>query len=210
MVDATAADAAPGHSGLAAPDFSTPDFSASGFGAQDPADIAAVTELLGRTPKGSFEVLLRSEDGTPMVIGNLPLLEDGTPMPTRYWLVDKKLNRRIGQLEATGGVRQAEEAVDASVLAAAHATYAAERDALIPESWMGPRPFGGVGGTRRGVKCLHTHYAWFLVGGEDPVGAWVAEQLELDSRPTPQRVVRAAESSATPNEPILKENGENE
>jgi hypothetical protein len=205
MVDATAADAACGHSGLAAPDFS-----ASGFGAQDPADIAAVTELLGRTPKGSFEVLLRSEDGTPMVIGNLPLLEDGTPMPTRYWLVDKKLNRRIGQLEATGGVRQAEEAVDASVLAAAHATYAAERDALIPESWMGPRPFGGVGGTRRGVKCLHTHYAWFLVGGEDPVGAWVSEQLELDSTPTPQRVVRAAESSATPNEPILKENGENE
>ena len=210
MVDATAADAACGHSGLAAPDFSAPDFSALGFGVQDPTDIAAVTELLGRTPKGSFEVLLRAEDGTPMVIGNLPLLEDGTPMPTRYWLVDKKLNRRIGQLEATGGVRQAEEAVDTSVLAAAHATYAAERDALIPESWMGPRPFGGVGGTRRGVKCLHTHYAWFLVGGEDPVGAWVAEQLELDSRPTPQNVLGAAESSASPNEPILKENGENE
>ena len=210
MVDATAEDAACGHSGLAAPDFSAPDFSALGFGVQDPTDIAAVTELLGRTPKGSFEVLLRAEEGTPMVIGNLPLLEDGTPMPTRYWLVDKKLNRRIGQLEATGGVRHAEEAVDASVLAAAHATYAAERDALIPESWMGPRPFGGVGGTRRGVKCLHTHYAWFLVGGEDPVGAWVAEQLELDSRPTPQHVLGAAESLASPNEPILKEKGENE
>ena len=210
MVDSTAADAACGHSGFAAQDFSAPDFSALGFGVQDPTDIAAVTELLGRTPKGSFEVLLRSEDGTPMVIGNLPLLEDGTPMPTRYWLVDKKLNRRIGQLEATGGVRQAEEAVDADVLAAAHATYAAERDALIPESWMGPRPVGGVGGTRRGVKCLHTHYAWFLVGGEDPVGAWVAEQLELDSRPPPQRVPGAAESSASPNEPLLKENGENE
>jgi hypothetical protein len=210
MVDAIAADAACGHSGLAAPDFSAPECSALRVGVQDPTDIAAVTELLGRTPKGSFEVLLRAEDGTPMVIGNLPLLEDGTPMPTRYWLVDKKLNRRIGQLEATGGVRQAEEAVDASVLAAAHEAYAAERDALIPESWVGPRPFGGVGGTRRGVKCLHTHYAWFLVGGEDPVGAWVAEQLELDSRPTPQHVLGAAESSASPNEPILKENGENE
>lgn len=205
MVDATAADAACGRSGLAAPDLS-----ALGFGVQDPTDIAAVTELLGRPPKGSFEVLLRSEDGTPMVIGNLPLLEDGTPMPTRYWLVDKKLNRRIGQLEATGGVRRAEEAVDASVLAAAHETYAAERDALIPESWMGPRPFGGVGGTRRGVKCLHTHYAWFLVGGDDPVGTWVAEQLELDSASTPQRVVDAAKSSANPNESIVQEFGENE
>jgi hypothetical protein len=34
-----------------------------------------------------------------------------------------------------------------------------------------------VGGTRRGVKCLHAHYAWYLVGGDDPVGRWVAEQL---------------------------------
>jgi hypothetical protein len=27
------------------------------------------------------------------------------------------------------------------------------------------------------VKCLHAHYAWFLAGGDDPVGAWVAERL---------------------------------
>jgi exopolyphosphatase/guanosine-5'-triphosphate,3'-diphosphate pyrophosphatase len=27
------------------------------------------------------------------------------------------------------------------------------------------------------VKCLHAHYAWYLVGGDDPVGRWVAEQL---------------------------------
>ncbi len=37
----------------------------------------------------------------------------------------------------------------------------------------GPRPFGGVGGTRQGVKCLHAHYAWLLAGGDDPVGRWV-------------------------------------
>jgi exopolyphosphatase/guanosine-5'-triphosphate,3'-diphosphate pyrophosphatase len=34
-----------------------------------------------------------------------------------------------------------------------------------------------VGGTRRGVKCLHAHYAWFLAGGDDPVGRWVADRL---------------------------------
>jgi hypothetical protein len=27
------------------------------------------------------------------------------------------------------------------------------------------------------VKCLHAHYAWYLAGGEDPVGHWVARQL---------------------------------
>ena len=38
-------------------------------------------------------------------------------------------------------------------------------------------PSGGVGGTRQGVKCLHAHYAWFLAGGDDPVGRWVERRL---------------------------------
>jgi len=36
-----------------------------------------------------------------------------------------------------------------------------------------------VGGTRRGVKCLHAHLAWWLAGGSDPVGAWTAGRLGL-------------------------------
>ena len=46
----------------------------------------------------------------------------------------------IGTLEADGGVRQAEAAVDPDELAAAHAAYAAERDAAIPAGHAGPRP----------------------------------------------------------------------
>ncbi|MGH9182011.1 MAG: DUF501 domain-containing protein [Acidimicrobiales bacterium] len=34
-----------------------------------------------------------------------------------------------------------------------------------------------MGGTRTGVKCLHAHYAWFLAGGDDPVGRWAQSQL---------------------------------
>ncbi len=83
-------------------------------------DVVIVTELLGRTPRGAFAVVVRAEDGTPRVIRNQPLLDDGTPMPTRYWLVDRELNRRIGRLEADGGVRRAEAAVDVAELAAAH------------------------------------------------------------------------------------------
>jgi hypothetical protein len=74
-------------------------------------------------------------------------------------------------------VRAAEAAVDPAELAAAHAAYAAERDAAIDPAHTGPRPSGGVGGTRQGVKCLHAHYAWFLAGGVDPVGRWVGERL---------------------------------
>ena len=136
-----------------------------------------VTELLGRTPQSDFEVAVRTVDGVPMVIRNAPFLEDGTPMPTRYWLVDRHLLRVIGTIESNGGVRQAEADVDPDELRSAHARYAAERDAAIPADHVGPRPSGGVGGTRTGVKCLHTHYAWFLAGGDDPVGRWVEQRL---------------------------------
>jgi hypothetical protein len=50
---------------------------------------------------------------------------------------------------------------------------------LIPDDRTGPRPSGGVGGTRQGVKCLHAHVAWWLAGGDDAVGDWVAARLDL-------------------------------
>jgi hypothetical protein len=140
-------------------------------------DRAAVALLLGRPPQGDFEVVVRRPDGRPVVIRNAPLLADGTPMPTRYWLVDEDLRRAVSTLEAGGGVRAAEREVDPVEVAAAHARYAAERDAALPPGHDGPRPSGGVAGTRKGVKCLHAHFAWYLAGGDDPIGAWVAGRL---------------------------------
>jgi len=142
-------------------------------------DVARVTELLGRTPAGAFEVVVRAEDGTPAVIANAPFLSDGTPMPTRYWLCDPHLREVVSRLESTGGVRAAEAAVPAERIADAHARYAAERDELIGAGHTGPRPSGGVGGTRAGVKCLHAHLAWWLTGADDPVGEWTARQIGL-------------------------------
>lgn len=111
------------------------------------------------------------------MIRNAPLLRDGTPMPTRFWLVDPEARRAVDRLESAGGVRRAESEIGPEAIAEAHRLYAAERDAAIPEGWSGPQPAGGVGGTRRGIKCLHAHYAWYLAGGPDPVGRWVAERL---------------------------------
>jgi exopolyphosphatase/guanosine-5'-triphosphate,3'-diphosphate pyrophosphatase len=147
-------------------------------------DREEVARLLGRPPMGSFEVVVRDAGGGPVVIRNVPLLEDGTPMPTRYWLVGAAARLAVDRLESSGGVRAAEAAVDPLALAAAHAAYAAERDAEIPSGWTGPRPAGGVGGTRTGVKCLHAHYAWHLAGGKDPVGRWVAAQLAPAGAPS--------------------------
>ena len=144
-----------------------------------PDDTAAVAALLGRTPAGEFEVVVRSDGGSPAVIANAPFLYDGTPMPTRYWLVDPALREAVSRVESSGGVRQAEAALSPERVAEAHDRYRSERDALIPADHPGPRPSGGVGGTRQGVKCLHAHLAWWLTGADDPVGEWTARQIGL-------------------------------
>lgn len=141
-------------------------------------DLAAVTELIGRVPQGEFRVVVRSHHGEPVVLLNAPLLDDGTPMPTLYWLVGRTEVHGVSQLEADGGVDQVEELIGLEAIDVIHQQYMATRDALLPVSHTGHRPSGGVGGTRRGVKCLHAHLAHWLAGNDDVVGAWVAEQLD--------------------------------
>lgn len=143
-----------------------------------PGDLEWVEACLGRPPRAPFAVAARDAAGRPSVIANPPFLDDGTPMPTRFWLVDPDLHRRIGGLESDGGVDAAEEEIGLDALAEAHDRHRLERDAMIAPDHTGPRPSGGVGGTRVGIKCLHTHYAWYLAGGDDPVGAWVQARLD--------------------------------
>lgn len=141
-----------------------------------PADIDAVATLIGRAPQGEFDVVVRDDEGGPVVIRNAPLLDDGTPMPTRYWLVGEAERVAMGRLESEGLIDVAEAEIGDDVLAEAHDRYAAERDAAMPDDHTGPRPSGGVGGTRRGVKCFHAHWAWHLAGGDDPVGRWIEDR----------------------------------
>lgn len=116
-----------------------------------------------------------------MVIRSGPFLHDGTPMPTRYWLIGAEATLAVSRMEAAGGVRAAERAVGLDAVNEAHGRYAQERDAAIAADHVGPRPTGGVAGTRNGVKCLHAHYGWFLAEGDDPVGRWVQQQLDQQS-----------------------------
>lgn len=140
-------------------------------------DRALVAQLLGRTPQGKFEIAVRHDDGTPRVIRNQPILDDGRPMPTLYWLVSAHDRLVVSRLESSGGCGEAEAEVDPVLIRKAHDAYRDERDALIPQQYEGHRPSAGVGGTRIGVKCLHAHYAYWLAGGDDPVGAWVDARL---------------------------------
>lgn len=154
------------------------------------ADRMAVTELLGRSPMGAFEVVVRNDAGEPVVLKNYPVLANGRPMPTLYWLCGERESMLIGRLEAMKGVRRAEADIGLEAINAAHDRYCAERDAILDEAKTQPehRPTGGVGGTRNGVKCLHAHYGYWLAGGDDPVGQWVHDHLhEVDSERWPEQ-----------------------
>jgi hypothetical protein len=67
------------------------------------SDLDAVTALLGREPRG-FQVVVRDRGGEPVVISNPPILDDSTPMPTRFWLVGRDVSIAVSRLESVGGV----------------------------------------------------------------------------------------------------------
>jgi hypothetical protein len=141
-----------------------------------------VEAQIGRPLRADSTPVSHCHLGLPVVVRVPPILDDGTPFPTLYWLTCPLATTRISRLEGAGGVKRMEQKAAAdpdfgSRLAAAHASYAAERDALIPTG-TAPVPTGGVGGTTTGVKCLHAAYAHTRAGGENPVGALVEGWIE--------------------------------
>lgn len=153
------------------------------------ADREVVAVQIGRSLRADVEVACRCHLGLPAVVKVPPVLEDGTPFPTLYWLSCPLMAKRIGRLEASGGVRRMDRKADAdpdfaAALDRAHGEYRAERDRLL-QPGTEPAPAGGVGGARAGVKCLHAHYAHTRAGGENPVGALVADWVEPYDCPVP-------------------------
>lgn len=137
-------------------------------------DVSAVQGLLGRSPEGLFTVVARSKStDQPAVIACWPIINSNRPMPTLFWLLDPLINRQVSSLEAGGIIKKIRMAIDLTELDDAHLRYAGLRDRLIPSDYDGPRPSGGIGGTRGGFKCLHAHVAWFLISGNDPAVNWV-------------------------------------
>lgn len=145
-------------------------------------DAAVLAVQIGRPLRSDADVVARCHLDLPVVTRVPPILDDGTPFPTRYWLSCPLAMRRIGRVESAGGVQAMErkylaDPEFASELDAAHERYAAERDAAVPGSAV-HRPSGGVAGVRIGVKCLHAHFADLAAGNDNPVGAATAPWVE--------------------------------
>ena len=143
------------------------------------SDLALVREQLGRDPLTEFSVVARCGSGHPLVIRNHPIDFEGKPFPTLFWLTCPEAVKAVSRLEADGwikrlDVRAQEDAAFGAALDAAHREYADERARWSKDA----REWGGVGGSRAGLKCLHAHYANHLAGSADPIGRWLAERVE--------------------------------
>ena len=134
-----------------------------------------VEAQIGRALRANSRVVSRCALRLPVVVAVPPVLDDGTPFPTHFWLTCPLAHRRIARLEADGGVRtwEAQLADDpelASAMERAHVSYRRAR---------GGDHEGGIAGIRgEGLKCLHAHFAHHRAGGDNPVGAGVAQSVE--------------------------------
>lgn len=138
------------------------------------ADLAAVGEQLGRSPRGVVAIAARCVCGRPTVVRTAPRLPDGTPFPTTFYLTHPGAVAAVSTLEASGAMREmSARLAEEPKLAAAH--LRAHRDYLRRRAELGEVPeIEGVsaGGMPDRVKCLHVLVAHALaVGpGVSPLG----------------------------------------
>jgi len=146
------------------------------------ADLAAVAEQLGRTPRGTRAVAHRCPCGAPDVVETTPRLADGTPFPTLFYLTCPRATAACSRLESAGLMKEmaARLATDADLAAryeAAHEDYLRRRAAIgeVPE--IAGISAGGMPGR---VKCLHVHLGHALAAGPgvNPFGDEVLELIE--------------------------------
>jgi uncharacterized protein len=138
------------------------------------SDRAVVATQLGRTPRAIRAVAHRCPCGNPDVIETSPVLADGTPFPTLYYLTCPRASSAIGRLEASGlmrtmSARLRDDPELAARYQAAHDAYLARRESIDHVERIAGISAGGMP-TR--VKCLHVLVAHSLAAGPEvnPLG----------------------------------------
>ena len=141
-------------------------------------DKAVIEQLLGREPRGLEAVARRDNQGVPMVIRVAPLV-DNKPFPTLFWLIDKRVNYAIDQIEAVGTIAEFQAKVDADPelqqqIVRDHTAHIQLRQSYTSVDMQRKiqdlgfhkvfeqRGIGGIADFQR-IRCLHTYYAAHLV-----------------------------------------------
>lgn len=103
-------------------------------------------------------------------------------MPTTFWITCPSLQAAISRVEATGGVRAAQEEISTDKVNAIHADHLARYGVRV----------AGVGGaegeTVGRIKCLHAFTALHLAGAlPNLVAEWTLAHIEEIPYPDPTR-----------------------
>ena len=157
---------------------------------------AILKKQLGREARNIVGIPIKCSAKFPQVIVTAPILEkNNSILPTTLWLTCPELNYRIAQLEDRGQITKIKEKIDKNErlrkeLMKAHQRYADYRLSLMSEYELERLKRenegqyrvikeSGVGGIMDfgGLKCLHTHYAHYLVKRHNPVGRLTHERL---------------------------------
>jgi hypothetical protein len=149
-------------------------------------DPEMLTQQLGRPPRGFAEVAVRCPYGRPAVVEQVPYLPTGEPFPTTYYLTCPSAVRRVGRIEADGGVDRYEALVasdpgaNASLLAATAEQRRLRRHAETMADGGSSLALGIAGTARPGaIKCLHAHVAFALARP----GYALGERMIAESEP---------------------------
>lgn len=159
--------------------FDPPSVGPPSFDPASAADVATVSSQLGRPARNVVGIAARCACGAPTVVATAPLLDDGTPFPTLYYLTHPAATAAISALEATGVMPElAALLADPDIAHAyrrAHEAYLADRESIevVPE-------LAGVsaGGMPTRVKCLHALAGHALAAGPgiNPIGDLALER----------------------------------
>ncbi len=150
-----------------------------------------IKKQLGREPDNLLKVAKKCPFDNPAVLLVAPY-KNSIVFPTIYWLSCPYLVKEISRIEDTGMVKKLTEKLKndnyfGEKLKMAHKRYASERlellDKDLEEIVDGIKDVlvnSGVGGIidKKGIKCLHTHVADFLVSNKNIVGELVFNKIK--------------------------------
>ena len=134
--------------------------------------------------------------GFPAVILVNPFVNN-IPAPTIYWLSCPYLNYEVDKLEADSdlidklGRKLKNDSTFKKEMQKSHQQYAAKRQEILSEKQLkkareissdlsATLVNSGVGGIKdkKGIKCLHTHLADYLINKNNPAGEIVFNKID--------------------------------
>jgi hypothetical protein len=147
------------------------------------SDRIIIEKQIKRKPRQLRSIGSRCPLGCPQVVETEPFLSDGTPFPTLYWLTCPERIKAVARLEDGGWAARLSDKLSREAELQAELVQAQREYGEARKSGAGgtahPVYDKGIGGVRdlEAVKCLHAHYAHYLVSGSNPVGRLVADKL---------------------------------